>query len=149
MSSPASSTGSGRSPEWRSASSSRSWVSGGRSRLESASGPGTSPSTKSSSEVVITSRTGVSPTTSAATDRYRDSRQTSTSEPESFSSSASSRPLYIGLADTRIAPAFQAATIVIRNCGTFCMYAATRSPRCTPSSLSPSARPSLRRPTSE
>ena len=72
---------------------------------------------KSSSLVVRTSRTSVSGTTSRATSSYSASRDTSTVAPESFSRYDSSRTRLIGLIDTMMPPAFQAATIEMTNCG--------------------------------
>ena len=109
----------GRSPRWDSTSSRRSTVSSSRSRLDPSSRGGTWPSRQSSSDVVMAMSTSVFGTTAFATSRHSDSSVTSARAPESVRSVVSSRSLSIGLTDTIIPPAFQEASMVTTNCGTF------------------------------
>ena len=69
---------------------------------------------------MVTAPTAVSPTTSrgdiAVQGLERDEGRRARVVEDVLDSS---RALYIGLTETMIAPAFQAATIAITNCGTF------------------------------
>jgi len=47
------------------------------------------------------------------------------------------------LIETMTPPAFQAATMAMTNCGTFCRYTARRSPGAKPLASNPLASPSL------
>ena len=120
MSSGPSETAGAARPRKRSSSSARSTVPSQAIRCTPAKIRSSERVWYSSSEVVITVRTALSPTTAAATSRYSPCRHTSTVAPESCSNPSSSRSRFIGLIDTAMPPAFQVPIWAITNWGTFC-----------------------------
>src|SRR5262245_43864425 len=97
----------GASSAWPATSDSRSGVPSGTDFFDAARSGGASPARKSSSLVVMATRTGVVPvaTSGPATSSQSDSSVTSTDDPESAIRYSSSRALFIGLIDTMTPPA--------------------------------------------